>query len=203
MLKLKISIFKRAENETFCPGYILSIPLFTKEGQSIWCEKVCDNGKEMIDIAIVPVNIPHEAKVFPVNTVEEPFNEDTQVTVREDVFVIGYPFGIQCSLLPIWKRASVASEPCIDVDGKPMMYIDTTTKEGMSGSPVIYKEKRNIDIGDGKDKYSHYWTKFIGVYSGRVHARNIYEAQLGIVWKASIIEKMLSNFSPSSQVPVS
>ena len=41
------------------------------------------------------------------------------------------------AMFPIWKRGSIASEPEIPIDGKPMFYIDTATRQGMSGAPVF------------------------------------------------------------------
>ena len=54
--------------------------------------------------------------------------------VSADVFVLGYPRGISGGRgFPI----SIATEPKIDLDGVPKLLIDTATREGMSGGPVI------------------------------------------------------------------
>lgn len=193
---LKVHIFEKDTDESFQSGYILTVSLLDSKGNHLWIEQKNEIDATMTDVVAIPVNIPLKAKVFPVNCLEEPFNENTTVSIKDDVFIIGYPFGIQCSSLPIWKRASIASEPCVDICDKPMMFVDTTTKPSMSGSPVLYKEKRTTTLINNKEnQMSRYFTKFIGVYSGRVYAKNIYEAQLGIVWKASIIENLLSHIS--------
>jgi hypothetical protein len=58
-----------------------------------------------------------------------------------DAFVLGYPRGMSGGgHFPVWKRATIATEPDIDLDGLPRFYIDTATREGMSGSPVYAQE---------------------------------------------------------------
>ena len=43
------------------------------------------------------------------------------------------------------KRARIASEPIIDIQDRPLMYIDTASRSGMSGSPVIiYIRKEEV-----------------------------------------------------------
>jgi len=55
-----------------------------------------------------------------------------KVRAGMDAFVLGYPLGISGGAkFPIWKRASIASEPDIDVDSLPKIVIDTATREGI------------------------------------------------------------------------
>lgn len=72
----------------------------------------------------------------------------------------------------------------------PYYFVDTATKSGMSGSPVILRERRGVvNINKSEGKWSRYRTKLVGIYSGRIGAysetRN--DAQLGRVWKTSVI----------------
>ncbi len=106
-----------------------------------------------------------------------------------EAFVLGYPRGMSGGgHFPIWKRATIATEPDFDLDGLPRFYIDTATREGMSGSPVYAQEvgywlpedennENKAVIGKGR--------RFVGVYSGRLGAEDEFKAQLGIVWKES------------------
>ncbi len=67
-----------------------------------------------------------------------------------DVFVLGYPRGISGGgRFPLWKRGSIASEPDIHLDDLPKMYIDTATREGMSGAPV-YAQESGLWAPEGK-----------------------------------------------------
>ncbi len=108
-----------------------------------------------------------------------------------DAFVIGYPRGMSGGAhFPIWKRATIATEPDIDLDGLPRFYIDTATREGMSGSPV-YAQEVGYWLPEGetdqKKAYVGKGRRFVGVYSGRLGAEDEFKAQLGIVWKVDAL----------------
>jgi hypothetical protein len=112
------------------------------------------------------------------------------------VYVLGYPYDINGGKeLPIWKRGSIATEPSINIDNLPKILIDTATRPGMSGSPVIYRRSGIIYKDDSmelsKDTIIGTISGFLGVYSGRINAKDTLEAQLGIVWKEEVIEEIL------------
>jgi hypothetical protein len=120
--------------------------------------------------------------------------------VGSDVFIIGYPKGITYSeIFPIWKRASIASEPLVGVhtelySSSDLFYTDGLTKHGMSGSPVI--RKPNIgdvcftDDGDAVD-IRNQEPILLGVYAGRDGVtQEEYEFSLGRVWKIQVIEEL-------------
>ena len=114
-----------------------------------------------------------------------------------EAFVLGYPRGMSGGgHFPIWKRATIATEPDFDLDGLPRFYIDTATREGMSGSPVYAQEvgywlpegetdQGKASIGKGR--------RFVGVYSGRLGADDEFKAQLGIVWKESALISLIES----------
>ncbi|MFD2262960.1 serine protease [Lacibacterium aquatile] len=141
-----------------------------------------------VDVVCLQLNIPKTTEVFPINSLKK---EDLQLRVGADVFVIGYPLGL--GKLPIWKRASIATEPQLNVDDKPLIYVDTATSSGMSGSPVIRRSEMGVlENGDtllgGGPSF-----RFIGVYSGRlVSPAGSLEAQLGFVWKAQVIDEIIN-----------
>lgn len=129
----------------------------------------------------------------------QPVNEADFVNFEpaagDDAYVLGYPKGLDGGLkLPIWKRASVATEPFVDVDGLPVVLIDTATRQGMSGAPVICVRRgltypRGMtDLGAAVIGES---VTFLGVYSGRVGDDEL-GLQLGRVWKASIIDEIIA-----------
>jgi hypothetical protein len=121
---------------------------------------------------------------------------DFEVMVGDDVFVLGFPLGLHGGgPFPIWKRASIASEPEIDLDGLPKLLIDTATRKGMSGSPVI-AVRRGLTNPRGTSGFSDATIigmaeTFLGIYSGRVDDDPL-GAQIGIVWKASVVEEIIS-----------
>jgi hypothetical protein len=126
-----------------------------------------------------------------------------------DVFVLGFPFAMQpTGGFPIWKRASVATEPDIAIDDLPKFFVDTATRPGMSGSPVILRSWGDYMTVHGEVSASPFiCTKFVGVYSGRVsdarelngtpdHVRteqeaDLLRAQLGVVWKAHVVDEII------------
>ena len=100
-----------------------------------------------------------------------------------------YPRGLDGgNELAIWKRASIASEPKHDIDGLPKLLIDTATRQGMSGSPVIVR-RRGMTVPRGVQRVPGKLTgqeligesdTFLGVYSGRI-GDDPMGVQLGIV----------------------
>lgn len=111
-----------------------------------------------------------------------------------DVFTLGYPRGLTGGgKFPIWKRGSIATEPDIDVESLPLVYIDTATREGMSGAPVFASESGTW-LPEGKtgknDMVFGVGRRFLGVYSGRI-GEDSFLAQLGMVWKERAIIEII------------
>ena len=151
-----------------------------------------------VDVVAMRVNLDDASECFPINTLDD--TPDMVTRVGEDVFVLGYPKGITGGgFLPIWKRGSVATEPEVDRDDLPNFLIDTATREGMSGAPVIARSNsgsyRNTSgsttmaiAGPGIGRP----TKLLGIYSGRLPGRSELDAQLGIVWKARVVDEIVA-----------
>ena len=113
-----------------------------------------------------------------------------------DVFVLGFPIGMSGGEgFPVWKRGSIASEPDLNIDNLPKLLIDTATRKGMSGAPVFVQQRgdwlsEERDMFGNPKKGQGLGRRFIGIYSGRV-GDGEFQAQLGIVWKASVIEEII------------
>jgi len=164
-----------------------------------------------VDVAVMPVTLdkgfPAPPEVHPIN--DYPFS-NFQEEVGEEVFILGYPKAkTGGGALPIWKRGSIASEPQADLDGVPKLLVDTASREGMSGSPVIARRFGVKRVGRSEEGEEIGWIgteyKFLGVYSGRVFKDPrptpgseeairdaVFEAQLAIVWKASVIDEIIA-----------
>ena len=121
-----------------------------------------------------------------------------------DVFILGYPRGLMpTGFYPIWKGGSIATEPVLMAGGEPCFWVDSATREGMSGSPVFVRRPRshmsNFDFPvlhkEPKVVASQHLA-FCGVYSGRMGAADLLEAQLGKVWRPECIEIILSDGIP-------
>jgi hypothetical protein len=136
------------------------------------------------------------------------------------VFVIGFPKSLSVAFgLPIWKSGYIASEPFynVTISGKiskvgglmngtnlPAFFVDTQTREGMSGSPVFanyignwntnrpyeelhpdrpdFWESKEIVLGENRHE-------FVGCYSGRI-GKQEEGAALGLCWTKATIEEI-------------
>ena len=148
-----------------------------------------------------------------INDIE--FDSNISIEVADDIFIIGYPHGYSSGKrLPIWKRGSVASEPDIDLYDLPLMLVDTASRPGMSGSPVIYRRTGMHNLKNGSladDSLFGRIQNFCGVYSGRLKSKQAslctqncrkrmcpdcdenysLDTQLGMVWKSEVIEQII------------
>lgn len=149
---------------------------------------------QAIDVAIIPYNdIPQNSLVYTLPRVSE--TTDMALKVAMDAFILGFPAGVPPhGLFPIWKRASIATEPMVMHEGLPVFLVDSATREGMSGAPVVVRssgvfqnqqEKTIMQFGPA--------TRFVGIYSGRFGADDSLSAQLGRVWHRSVIEEIIAN----------
>ena len=142
----------------------------------------------LVDVVMWPLNSSK-------NQILVPINENSQgnfiLEVSNEVFLLGYPLGIDVEGTPIWKRGTLASEPEMDVDGLPKLLVDTASNKGMSGSPVINKRYigRPPLVFRGTDPH----VQLVGVYSGRTQRNGNLDAQLGDVWKASVLEEIVKS----------
>ncbi len=168
------------------------IPLVDQGGNPLWYQHP-DHGQR-VDVAALPFTCPPGLTVHPINRI--PTTSDMVVETGQDVFILGYPLNIRAGgAFPVWKRASIASEPEIDLDQLPLQLVDTASYTGMSGSPVIAKEVYHYRGLDGDlhidhNAGTHY--VLVGVYSGRRRGRDGELSQLGEVWKARVIEEMIA-----------
>ena len=125
-----------------------------------------------------------------------------RIEMGEDLYILGFPFGIMPTRhFPIWKHASIASEMDVMLDDKPSFLVDTTTKPGMSGSPVIQKI-RKFQLDQSNNIVESASIAFVGIYSGRRKSESEVEAKfsrskfgddtnLGVVWREELIWEIL------------
>lgn len=123
--------------------------------------------------------------------------------VCDDVYVVGFPFGVSAEGLAVWTRAVIATEYEYDYNSQPRYLVDGRTRPGQSGSPVfVYRVGAYTDrFGglslpnttaenlptDGMLPTTEHLEKieehFIGIYSGRVND----EADIGFVWRPQVV----------------
>ena len=120
-----------------------------------------------------------------------------KVSVADDVFVLGFPYGQTAgihNLMPVWKRATIATQPDKNFydDGRDTFLIDTTTRSGMSGAPVFARSNGQCFTENGDisiDGQAHF--KFLGVYSSRIDGDKRDDSFLGLVWKRNLIDEII------------
>ena len=149
--------------------------------------------KEQVDVAVIELTTEEKYIYSSIN--KSNLDNDIPSEVGDECFVIGYPFeDFRYLGLPIWKKASIATEPTINEDQLPKILIDTATRSGLSGSPVIYQRTGLHNVGENRelngDTIIGRIRGFLGVYSGRIGKGEIH-AQLGIVWKEKVIEEII------------
>ena len=146
---------------------------------------------DICDVVVIP--LPHEIrKQIPPDaslvTIELERELDYQLTigVMDELFITGFPLIKEktFSKYPIYKAGFLASEP-EDPQNGSQFYVDSKTKRGMSGSPIIQRERAKATKNDnGSVTITEGRINFVGIYSGRVGAINSdeYQAELGVAW---------------------
>ena len=168
-------------------GYWLrkEVNIIDRDGNKLWLEHA---RKREVDVVAIPLNTSSDIKVYDIDLALADL--DLMIYPSEAVSIIGFPEGITSEgKLPIWKTGHIASDIDIDWGGKPAFLIDATTKNGMSGSPVIakrvsiYQTSKGNTIGNA--------VRFLGIYSGREIDRSGIE--IGFVWKPKVISEILAS----------
>ena len=159
-----------------------------KEGRPLWLVHPV-HGRQ-IDVAALPI-IPHSgAEPYPINQMP---SANLAVKIGSDAFILGYPYGIGPSGLPIWKRGSIASEPLLaGATDQRFILVDTASRPGMSGSPVIARTRGASAMEDGSTAIMGEATRLIGVYSGRLVTNDPLDVQLGMVWPINLVSEIIA-----------
>lgn len=140
-----------------------------------------------VDVVALPIAAPADAEMYPINSMPA---DTLSIQIGMDVFVLGYPFGIGPAGLPIWKRGSIASEPNLASAG--LILVDTASRPGMSGSPVIRRSWGTHILEDSIETGQETATKFVGVYSGRIASTDPLDAELGLTWPAYLLAEIVA-----------
>src|SRR5438093_2550640 len=117
-----------------------------------------------------------------------------RVQVAMPVSVMGFPMGMaSAGVMPIWTTGHVASEPELDYQDQPAFLINATTRQGMSGSPVVLRHYGPVGVlGQPRVSMrisSEGTTRWLGVYSGRIHG----DAELVRVWRPEVVREVISH----------
>lgn len=183
-------------------GY--EVPLFDESGEPRWL--VHPTAGEQVDVAAIGLPNESDRPAGEPASVAKAMNTNPwhrlQAFVGDELFVVGFPRNLHMHGLPIWKRATFATEPGLFLDEplRRQVWVDCASREGMSGSPVILTKRsmllRAHDDHEFDDLLSAY--SFFGIYSGRLvdpeedpRMDDRLAAQIGIVWPRAVIERVV------------
>lgn len=170
------------------------LPIIDADGNPEWFEHPMYGRR--VDIAVLPVDVtdpnvliePWEAQ-----PAKPPIDSDPRLRPTEEVFVVGYPYGLQSGIdLPLWIRGTIASEPAFYWRSKlgqelPLFLVDGRTREGQSGAPVMFFRPPNTIFLSPERQISYTigtQSKLLGVYSGRAYAESDPgSSDLGFCWR--------------------
>lgn len=165
-----------------------------EDGSTLWYQHPTHG--QNVDIAALPINSSHVGKAK--NLISPSGNDPSMlIDLGQEVFIPGFPLGLAGDgVMAIWKRASVASSLEIGDGVNLKFYVDTATREGMSGSPCVAIANwkyYSLDRSTGKvtvvDRPLSW--RLLGVYSGRLNPSDSFEAQIGLVWRDNLIEEVV------------
>jgi hypothetical protein len=152
-----------------------------------------------VDIAAIEITVPRmeEANYIAINAIPE---VSLKQRVGHPVFIVGFPFGLQHVGFPVWKQGSFASEPVLANLSESCILVDSASRPGMSGAPVIQRVHGEVELengGYGRVANGDGACRLVGVYSGRCHTNDPNDAQLGRVWPIRLVREMLADLAPS------
>ncbi len=160
-------------------------PLYDGNGIPLWLEHPVHASQ--VDVVALPLTNLSDVQL---ETYDPWAATRGRMSMAGSLSVIGFPFGFAyAGSLATWVQGFVASEPQLDADGLPRFLIDSRTRPGQSGSPVILFNDTGVSVGvrGGIGVGVGLVEDFIGVYSGRINA----DSDLGYVWKASALRDII------------
>ena len=187
-----------------------------EDGKPRWFEH--PNLGSDCDVIALPFERPELCPPFMHNAANLISSTRVPVQPGTTVFIVGFPRSISVGIgLPLWKSGYIASEPYYDatIEGEisdlggltngrtiPAFFIDSQTREGMSGAPVFASYTGAWDTAEPYGPLSfdapNFFNRtdvilsgtaseFVGCYSGRVGVEEE-GAALGLCWRKDVIE---------------
>ena len=186
------------------PGKIKTVrfPLFARNGKPVW---ITSSSYPEADLAVIPLDtsLYQSCKI---NCISAQWaGKNLKVRPTSNVTLVGYPYGFydKKNALPIWKTGSVASEPNVDFDGKPLFLIDISAFPGMSGAPAfaisygMYEMEEGGTSGGGARKFLGIYASMQMVGKEKYLEEIVHDTRIGIVdeesleighiWKANLL----------------
>jgi hypothetical protein len=147
-----------------------------------------------VDIAALPIDPPESinsghdrpTRYFPYSL--ESVARPAALYPTSDVSIVGFPAGVIVGgKLPVWTRGTVATKPAASLNGNPAFLVDSRTRPGQSGSPVIGYWIGPRVLADGTTYVGGEDWELFGIYSGRTSP----DSDLGRVWRLDAIRQVI------------
>ncbi|MEU5384181.1 trypsin-like peptidase domain-containing protein [Kitasatospora cineracea] len=176
-------------------GYTQEIlPLGDDELKPLWLEH--PQFGRLVDVVALPLTF--DVAERGIDLVTYPLEMDhARLDLAGELFAIGYPLNVNPDvaggLFGVWSRGTIAWPPQLDWRGLPCLLLDCRTRQGQSGSPVIFwADATRTFVGPHQRVQSGppsapLWN-LVGVYSGRIHK----DSDIGMVWKRSALEEIIN-----------
>ena len=169
--RVRLNLILKANQPEYTPGgppVLLKehfIDLYNQGGLAFWYQHAQG---PVFDVAVLNLHpLIETCEMRGINHVA--LNNDMAIQIGNQIFILGYPLGFQhFAETPIWKAGVIASEPNQEThESRNRVVIDATTRQGMSGSPVIMRQKTHYISEQGDIVAEANATRFIGIYSSR------------------------------------
>ena len=179
------------------------IDLYEHDRSAVWHQHPLKN---FCDVGVIRMP-PWMGSRFLINGINSVARQnDMAIAIGNNIFILGYPLGFShFADTPIWKRGCIASEPHLEMAEETATFggriiIDATTRQGMSGSPVIMREKTHYLTEKGEIRPHINATRWIGIYSSRPNmtgSADLLEedrrAEIGYVYKSGSVYKAITD----------
>jgi hypothetical protein len=158
---------------------------------------------EAVVEAFLPNTWPTLRDLFPPERrAEQGIEADVELPLRitDRLFVLGFPFGdVGTWPFAVWTVSPVASEPLAGWNGLPGFLLDSRTREGQSGAPVLMHVRPGEPVVVGGEAIVHdaSVTALVGVYSGRINK----SSDLGKVWTVDALFELVPEVAPPGWEP--
>ncbi len=196
---LKISYPLNSIHHNTIEWFSIKVPLYESdeinEKKRNWIEH--PNGRE-VDVILLPLQTDQKIHLEGQQRHIQIHNLDMKLALVDmipipamPVSIVGFLLGKKAGgVLPIWVTGFIASEPSVDIDEMPVLYVNATGRSGLSGAPVFLRLSGGFATSDGKFIIGGgYHTKFIGINSGRI----CNDSEVCRVWKPIVIDQILES----------
>jgi hypothetical protein len=176
--------------------------LYENNGSASWYQHPIKN---VCDVGVLNARpFVERFLIHGINQIAE--QNDMAIQQGNAVFILGYPLGFSHFIdTPIWKSGCIASEPHLETVeetaiGGGRVIIDATTRQGMSGAPVIMREKTHYLAENGEIIQHANATRWIGIYASRPNiligaalSDEDRRPEIGYFYKSGAVQKTITD----------